>query len=70
MGQIWSGYMENYYNAMLSNDNIYINDYMKEASLRQSGITDLFRMEYMPDSTSGGNITFYNYNGDYLSKFK
>ena len=50
---------------------IYIyNDYMKEASLRQSGITDLFRMEYMPDSTSGGNITFYNYNGDYLSKFK
>ena len=43
---------------------------MKEASLRQSGITDLFRMEYMPDSTYGGNITFYNYNGDYLSKFK
>ena len=57
-------------NKLEGNFSNYINDYMKEPSLRQSGITDLFRMEYMPDSTSGGNITFYNYNGDYLSKFK
>ncbi|MDO5009357.1 MAG: hypothetical protein Q4E31_00900 [Intestinibacter bartlettii] len=68
MGEIWSAYMQNYYEAMSQNNGI--NNYMKEASLRQSGVTDLFRMEYMPDEQSGGTITFYNYNGDYLSKFR
>ena len=43
---------------------------MKKASLRQSGANDLFRMEYMPNSSSSGTISFYNYNGNYLSNFK
>ena len=62
--------MQNYHKAFDTSKKYYINTMMKQASLRQSGITDLFRMEYMPNSASSGTVSFYNYNGNYLNNFK
>ena len=67
---IWKNYMQNYHKTFDTSKKYYINTMMKQASLRQSGVTDLFRMEYMPNSASSGTVSFYNYNGNYLNNFK
>ncbi len=67
---LWKNYMQNQNSAYNTSNQYYIFSMMKQASLRQSGTNDLFRMEYMPNSRSSGTISFYNYNGDYLAKFR